>query len=99
MYKIEIMNNSSKEASFLRAKQQVTAIKHFYLSLVLYCIVIPILIWINHQTTSFPWAVFPALGWGFGLVAKGLAVHGINPLWGKVWEQRKIQELMRKEDF
>ena len=93
------MENNRKEASFLRAKEQVKAIKEFYVSSILYCIIIPILIWINYQTTSFPWAVFPALGWGFGLVVKGMAANGINPLWGKLWEQRKIQELMNKEGF
>jgi len=93
------MENNRKEASYLRAKEQVKAIREFYVSTILYCIVIPVLIWINYQTTSFPWVVFPALGWGFGLVVKGMAAHGINPLWGKVWEQRKIQELMNKEGF
>ncbi|MEP0132013.1 MAG: 2TM domain-containing protein [Eudoraea sp.] len=93
------MENNRKEAGYLKAKEQVKAIREFYISSILYCIVIPILIWINYQTTSFPWAVFPALGWGFGLVVTGMAAYGINPLWGKGWEQRKIQELMNKEGF
>ena len=85
------MENNRKDASYLRAKEQLKAIKEFYSSSILYCIVIPILIWINYQTTSFPWAVFPALGWGFGLVVTGMAAYGINPLWGKVWEQQQKQ--------
>ncbi|WP_297702755.1 2TM domain-containing protein [uncultured Eudoraea sp.] len=93
------MENNRRVTSFLRAKEQVKAIKEFYASSILYCIVIPILIWINYETTSFSWAVFPALGWGFGMVVTGMAAYGINPLWGKVWEQRKIQELINKEGF
>jgi hypothetical protein len=93
------MENNRKEAGYLRAKEQVKAIREFYVSVILYCIIIPVLIWINYQTTSFPWAVFPALGWGFGLVVTGMAAYGINPLWGKVWEHRKIQELMNKGGF
>lgn len=93
------MEKNRKEASYIMAKEQVKAIREFYVSSFLYCIIIPVLIWINYQTTSFPWAVFPALGWGLGLIGKGMAAYGINPLWGKVWEQRKIQELMNKEGF
>jgi len=93
------MEYNSREANYLWAREQVKAIKEFYVSGVLYCIVIPILIWINYQTTSFPWAVFPALGWGFGLIVTGMAANGINPLWGKEWEQRKIHELMNNENF
>lgn len=93
------MEYNRREASYIRASEQVKAIKEFYGSLILYCIIIPILIWINYQTTSFPWAIFPALGWGFGLVVTGMAALGFNPLWGKEWERRKIQELLNKEGF
>lgn len=91
------MEYKRREASYLRASEQVKAIKEFYVSIILYCIIIPILIWINYQTTSFPWAIFPALGLGFGLVVSGMAANGINPLWGKEWERRKIRELLNKE--
>jgi len=93
------MENNNRDAGYIRAKKRVTAIKEFYVSSVLYCIIIPVLIWINYHTTSFPWVVFPALGWGFGLVVKGLSAQGINPLWGKEWEHQKIQELMNKDSF
>lgn len=93
------MEYNRREASYFMASERVKAIKEFYACIILYCTIIPILIWINYQTTSFPWAIFPALGWGFGLVTTGMAAHGINPLWGKEWEQRKIQELMNNEKF
>jgi len=92
------MEYNRRDASYLRAREQVKAIKEFYVNIFLYCIIIPILIWINYQTTDFPWVVFPALGWGFGLVVTGMAAYGINPLWGKEWERRKIQELLNEED-
>ncbi|WP_297798158.1 2TM domain-containing protein [uncultured Eudoraea sp.] len=93
------MENKRIESSYFRAKERVKAIKEFYVSGILYCLVIPILIGINFQTTSFPWAIFPALGWGFGLIVTGMAAKGINPLWGKEWEQRKIQELIENNNF
>lgn len=89
-------NNESK---YKRAKERVNAIKGFYYNLAVYCVVIPCLIFLNYNTTSFPWAIFPALGWGLGLTMHGLQAYDINPLYGKKWEQRKIQELMNDSDF
>lgn len=84
---------------YQKAREKVEAIKGFYGNLAAYCIVIPFLIWMNSRTTSFPWALFPAVFWGFGLVMHGLEAHGYNPLWGKRWEERKIRELMEKDDL
>ncbi|WP_445382537.1 2TM domain-containing protein [Robiginitalea sp. IMCC43444] len=82
-----------------KARERVEAIKEFYSNLGSYMLVIPFLFWLNSRTTDFLWAVFPALGWGFGLVMHGMKAYGYNPLWGKRWEERKIQELMDREDF
>lgn len=82
-----------------RARAKLEAVKGFYGNLAAYVLVIPVLIWINYSTTSFPWAIFPALGWGFGLLMHGMEAYGVNPLWGKRWEERKIRELMEREDF
>ena len=82
-----------------KARERVEAIKEFYSNLGSYLLVIPFLFWLNFRTTDFLWAVFPALGWGFGLVMHGMKAYGYNPLWGKRWEERKIQELMDREDF
>ena len=83
----------------LKAKERVEAIKGFYGNLTAYLIVIPILWWLNFRTTDFLWAFFPTLGWGFGLTMHALEAFGYNPLWGKRWEEKKIRELMEKEDF
>ena len=93
------MRTSTSEDRYLQAKERVHALKRLYISGFMYCIIIPVLIYINHQTTSFPWAIFPAMGWGFGLIIQGFAAKGIDPLWGKQWQQRKIEELMRDSDF
>lgn len=99
LIKSETMKKSILEDRYNLAKERVEAIKAFYISGILYCIIIPMLWYINYQTTSFPWAIFPSLGWGFGLLLKGLSAKGINPLWGKQWERRKIDELMRDNQF
>lgn len=84
---------------YQKAKERVEAIKGFYGNLTAYCIVIPFLVWLNFRSTSFPWAIFPALGWGFGLLMHGMEAFGYNPLWGKNWEEKKIKELMENDEF
>ena len=82
-----------------KARERVEAIKGFYGNLTAYCIVIPLLAFINYRTTSFVWVVFPAVGWGFGLLGHGLKAYGYNPLFGKRWEERKIRQYMEDENF
>ncbi len=87
------------EYKYQRAKEKVKELKDFYTNLLTYCLVIPFLAYINYQTTSFIWVVFPALGWGFGLILHWMHATGYNPFLGKNWEERTIQELMRDDKF
>lgn len=87
-----------KDKRYQKAKERVEAIKGFYGNLLAYSIVIPFLIWLNMRSTDFPWAIFPTVFWGLGLISHGLEAYGINPLWGKRWEERKIREFMDKDD-
>lgn len=82
-----------------KAKERVELIKGFYGNLTSYCIVIPVLAYINFTTTSFVWVIFPAIGWGIGLIAHGLKAYGLNPLFGKGWEEKKIRQFMEKDNF
>ncbi len=88
-----------EDKRYEKAKERVQAIKGFYGNLFAYCLVIPILVFINYRTTDFPWAIFPALGWGFGVTAHGFEAFGYSPLFGKGWEERKMQEFMDDENF
>lgn len=96
---METQKTYIEDKRYEKAKERVEAIKGFYGNLMSYCIVIPILIFINYKTTDFPWAIFPALGWGFGVTAHGLEAYGTNPFFGKRWEERKMRELMDDENF
>ncbi len=96
---VETQEEHIEEKRYLKAKERVDALKGFYGNLISYAIVIPFLWWLNYKTTSFLWAIFPTLGWGFGLAAHAMEAFGYNPLWGKRWEENKIKELMEKEDF
>ncbi|WP_335964448.1 2TM domain-containing protein [Galbibacter sp. PAP.153] len=92
-----IQEDYIRDKRYKRAKERVDAIKGFYGNLTAYIIVIPCLAWLNYQTTSFPWIIFPTLGWGFGILMHAMEAYGYNPLWGKRWEERKIKELMEKD--
>jgi sensor histidine kinase YesM len=84
---------------YKKAKEHVEQLKGFYGNLTAYCIVIPCLAILNYNTGSFPWVIFPTIGWGFGVTVHGMEVFGYNPLWGKRWEERRIRKLMDDDTF
>jgi hypothetical protein len=92
---METQNIYNENLAYQRAKDKVEQLKGFYGNLISYCIVIPVLILINLQSSNnFQWFWFPMLGWGMGLTFHALETFG----YGKSWEERKINELMNKED-
>ncbi len=87
------------EKKYERAKKQVEELKSFYIHFAIYLIMVPVFIYLNYRSTSFPWAIFPIAGWGFGVIGHAMEVFGYNPFLGKDWEERKLKELMDKDDF
>ncbi len=84
--------------SYSRAKKQVEKEKAFYGNLTSYCIIIPMLAVFNYLSTSFPWVIFPAMGWGIGILFHGFAAFNYHPFFGREWEARKIKQIMHKKD-
>jgi len=83
---------------YLRAIEQVEEIKGFYGGLLAYCIVIPIIIYINlNYVPQFHWFWFPMLGWGIGMVFQGFKAFSYNRILGRNWEERKIKEFMESD--
>ena len=95
---ISIMETALKyneNSGYYRAKKRVEELKGFYGNLISYCCVIPVLIFINlTYSPHFQWFWFSATGWGFGLLMHAFKVFGYS----SNWEERKIQEILRKED-
>lgn len=102
--KLPILNDKSNavntiipkdDLDYKNAKKRVKEIKDFYGNLISYCVVIPFLIIINLITTPKNiWFYWPMLGWGFGV-----AIHGLSVFWiGKNWEEKKIREILEKEN-
>lgn len=84
-----------KDKAYERAKKRVQEIKSFYGNLISYCIIIPALIIINLVTNPKQiWFYFPMLGWGIGLIAHGMSVFAI----GKNWEEKKIREILERNN-
>jgi hypothetical protein len=92
---METENIYNENIAYAKAKERVEKLKGFYGNLISYCCVIPILIFINLQTSSgFQWFWFPMLGWGFGVMTHAFETFG----YGKNWEERKIREILDKQN-
>lgn len=88
--------NSHTNSTYLKAKEKVQELKSFYFSLVFYAIVNAglIYIWYAYSGTNFQWFWFPVIGWGLGLFIKALKVYDVDFIFGKPWEDRKLNQLM-----
>jgi len=87
------------DIAYKKAKDKVKEIKGFYYNLMCYCTVIPLLVYFNLKfSPEFHWFWFSALGWGTGVVFHGMSAFGYIPFLGRDWEDRKLRELMEKEN-
>lgn len=87
------------DIAYKKAKDKVKEIKGFGYNLLSYCIMIPVLIVINLKfSPEFHWFWFSILGWGTGLLFQGMSAFGYIPFLGRDWEDRKLKELMDKEE-
>ena len=88
----------TKEQRYYKAQKRVKDIKGFYTHLTVYCIVIPVIIFMNLKfEPQFHWFWFPMMGWGIGLIFGGFKAFAYNPFLGRNWEERKIQEYMNED--
>lgn len=92
---METTTDYNENTAYYRAKKRVEELKGFYGNLISYCCVVPFLVFINLKfSPGFQWFWFSALGWGFGLAMHAFKVFGYS----SNWEERKIQEILRKEE-
>lgn len=99
---IKFMNTPDtyiSEKKYKLAKKQVEKLKGFYIHLTIYLLMVPVFIYLNYiSNAGFPWALFPIFGWGIGVTSHASETFNYNPFFGKNWEERKIRELMDKEE-
>lgn len=92
-------NTFISEKKYKLAKKRVEKLKGFYIHLGFYILMAPVFIFLNYiSRAGFPWALFPIVGWGIGVLGHAADTFSYNPFFGKDWEARKIREMMDKED-
>ncbi|MCF6172874.1 MAG: 2TM domain-containing protein, partial [Campylobacteraceae bacterium] len=83
----------------IRARKRIEDIKGFYQHLLAYCLFTPFTIFINYKTYwDYKWFWFSIIGWGIGLAIHAFIVFVQKGVFGSKWEERKIEELLRKEE-
>ncbi len=89
----------TQEHQYLKAKKQVKVIKGFYIHFFLFCLTMPIIIYVNLTfVPHFHWFWFSLLGWGISVFLHWMLVFGKNIFgFGNDWEEKKIKEIMQKE--
>jgi len=81
-----------------RALSRIRRKRFFYIHLMWYGAVMILLMGINLAASPGRfWAIWPMLGWGFGIAAHAITAFGMQPLLGPDWERRQLEkELGRK---
>ena len=96
---MEVINPQQDEKKYRRARKQVKELRGFYSHFISFVIVNAFLLMVNLVTSpSHLWFFWPLLGWGVGLSFHAYGVFGKNVFFSKDWEERKIKEIMEKDD-
>ncbi len=91
-------NNEMESERLSKIHKKVEDIKGFYGNLAAYVLVITGLAILNLVTyAKYLWFIYPAVGWGIGVLIHWMAVFNKIPFLGRAWEEKKIRELMEKE--
>ena len=81
------------------AQKKVKEIKAFYEHLTVYVLTNPIVIVVNFMTSpEYLWCLWSLMGWGMALIIHGLHVFSLPPFFNKKWEEKKIREILEKEN-
>ena len=92
--------NFQNEEIYFIAKKRLDKIKGFYWHLFWYVVVnifLILLIGINTNSFSHFAPYSTALFWGIGLFFHFLGVYGSDLMFGKKWEQKKLEKFMKEE--
>lgn len=95
--KDETMNTTIVNASVSHeealAFAKVRKLRGFYFHVLIFAVFVPLIGAINYfGGSSYPWFIWPAMGWGIALMFHGLLVHDSIPFLGAEWEKRQIEK-------
>lgn len=75
----------------------VRDIKGFYTHLTIYAVVVICLFILNSvRSPNHYWVIWPAIGWGVGVVFHGLNVFEVFSLFGANWENRQVKKRLNR---
>jgi transcriptional regulator with XRE-family HTH domain len=93
--------NMSNQAKISVEEEQaiiyVRDIKGFYTHLIIYIAVVGSLFALNIiRASNHFWAIWPAIGWGIGVIFHALNVYEVFNLFGVDWEKRQINKRLNR---
>ncbi len=89
------------ESAYKRAEKRLKDIKGFYHHLLAYCLITPFTIFINFKTYwDYKWFWYSIIPWGIGLAIHAFVVfvHKGKGVFGRNWEERKIEQFMKEDE-
>jgi hypothetical protein len=97
-------NDYNSEERYTLAYKRVKEMKGFYIHAFVYFVVNAFILIIRFDKSAIGDANFlewqtlnTVVFWGIGLVVHGVSVFGKDIIFGRNWEDKKIQEFMEKE--
>jgi signal transduction histidine kinase len=90
--------NDAERQTYERARKRAQAEAGFFIHLMWYGIIIGFLFLINFVTSPFgyQWWMWPAMGWGFGIVSHFSAVYGWRWVHDRVFQPAVAREVQRE---
>ncbi len=80
------------------AMRHVRKIRGFYGHLTQYVVIIGGLAIFNlFKSPNYLWVIWPALGWGLGLMFHGMRVFGTMPFMNADWEKRQVEKYLGRK--
>ncbi len=91
------MEKETKEQKYDRAKEKVRNLKAFYANLISYLVINVVLIIINYVTSPGHWWFYwVTIFWGIAVLIHAVKVFITGNKLSKEWEEKKIDEEMKK---
>jgi transcriptional regulator with XRE-family HTH domain len=90
--------NTTVSADEIAALKHVRRIRNFYARLAIYIVVITGLAIFNFiKSPNHIWVIWPALGWGLGMLFYGMRVFGTMPFMNADWEKRQVEKYLGRK--
>ncbi|MQR00322.1 helix-turn-helix domain-containing protein [Glaciimonas soli] len=90
--------NQGLTAEETLALDHVRQLKKFYRSILLYVVIISFLAVVNYMSSPHQlWVIWPALGWGLGLLLRAASLFDFFPFFGADWEKKQVEKRLGRK--